>query len=157
MPTPEEIMAKCEALAALASELKTEIAALAEENAVLWRHARNGGVQQKTCARPECGKTFTTTRPDKDYCSRPCAAAVAQREYRKRKAGPTSGSRTVTVEEAGKRLGIGRKLAYAAAKSGELPTIKVGRRLLVPVHALDELVAAPVRNPSTSSPPGKKR
>lgn len=33
-------------------------------------------------------------------------------------------------------LGIGRSLAYAAAASGDIPTCKVGGRVLVPVEAL---------------------
>lgn len=48
---------------------------------------------------------------------------------------------TLTVEEATRELGIGRGLAYEAARRGELPTIRVGRRLLVPVDALDRLLA----------------
>jgi excisionase family DNA binding protein len=40
--------------------------------------------------------------------------------------------RTLTVEEAAKVLGIGRNTAYEAAKSGDLPTVRVGGRLLVP-------------------------
>lgn len=42
----------------------------------------------------------------------------------------------MTVEEAGDILGIARSTAYAAARSGELPTLKVGRRLLVPTASL---------------------
>ena len=48
--------------------------------------------------------------------------------------------RTFTVEEAGQILGIGRNTAYALAKSGRLPTIRLGRRLLVPKAALDRLL-----------------
>ena len=43
---------------------------------------------------------------------------------------------TLTVEEAGTLLGIGRSLAYAAAKDGSLPTIRFGKRILVPTAAL---------------------
>ena len=43
---------------------------------------------------------------------------------------------TVTIEESGEILGIGRSSAYAAAKAGEIPTIRVGRRLLVPTAML---------------------
>lgn len=49
--------------------------------------------------------------------------------------------RTLTVEEAARALGIGRSAAYAAARSGELPTVKIGRRLLVPRAALDRMLA----------------
>ena len=43
---------------------------------------------------------------------------------------------TLTVAEAGKALGISRGAAYQAAERGELPTIRIGRRLLVPRAAL---------------------
>jgi excisionase family DNA binding protein len=39
---------------------------------------------------------------------------------------------TLTVEQAAKHLGISRGLAYEAARNGQLPTIRLGRRLLVP-------------------------
>jgi len=45
--------------------------------------------------------------------------------------------RTVSVPEAGKWLGIGRNAAYEAARRGEIPTIKIGRLLRVPVVALE--------------------
>ena len=40
-------------------------------------------------------------------------------------------------------LRISRGLAYEAARRGELPTIRLGRRLLVPTARLLELVGAP--------------
>jgi len=43
---------------------------------------------------------------------------------------------TVSVPHAGVMLGIGRCAAYEAAHTGELPTIRIGRRLLVPTAAL---------------------
>jgi excisionase family DNA binding protein len=45
-----------------------------------------------------------------------------------------------TVEEAGVALGIGRTAAYKAATTGELPTIRMGRRLIVPLPALHRLL-----------------
>jgi excisionase family DNA binding protein len=47
---------------------------------------------------------------------------------------------TMTVEEAAARLGVGRNTAYQAAASGQLPTIRIGRRLLVPCAALEQLL-----------------
>jgi excisionase family DNA binding protein len=47
---------------------------------------------------------------------------------------------TVTVERAGALLGISRGSAYAAAAAGDIPTIRVGRRLLVPTAALRRLL-----------------
>lgn len=43
---------------------------------------------------------------------------------------------TLTVEEAGAVLGLGRASAYAAASRGEIPTRRFGRRVVVPVPAL---------------------
>jgi excisionase family DNA binding protein len=48
--------------------------------------------------------------------------------------------KTLSISEAGKVLGIGRSAAYEAARSGQLPTIKIGRRILVPLVALERLL-----------------
>lgn len=47
---------------------------------------------------------------------------------------------TYTVEEAARKLGIGRNSCYAAARAGQIPTIKIGKRLLVPRADLDKLL-----------------
>ena len=52
----------------------------------------------------------------------------------------TTGRRTITVEEAGRLLGIGRNSAYEAASKGEIPTIRIGRRLLVPLVAFERML-----------------
>ncbi len=49
---------------------------------------------------------------------------------------------TYTVEQVGRLLGIGRCLAYRAATRGELPTVRIGRRLLVPKTALNRWLAS---------------
>jgi excisionase family DNA binding protein len=46
----------------------------------------------------------------------------------------------LTVEEAAVVLRIGRSAAYAAARRGELPVIRVGRCLRVPRHRLAALL-----------------
>jgi excisionase family DNA binding protein len=43
---------------------------------------------------------------------------------------------TLSIAEAAKALGVGKNQAYEAAKRGELPVVKIGKRLLVPVAAL---------------------
>ena len=48
---------------------------------------------------------------------------------------------TLSVEEAGRLLGLSRGSAYQAARTGELPTIRIGHRLIVPVAALEKLLA----------------
>lgn len=50
-------------------------------------------------------------------------------------------SLTLTVTECAKRLGIGRNSAYEAVSRGEIPVIRVGKRLLVPKAALDRLLS----------------
>ena len=50
---------------------------------------------------------------------------------------------TLSVEEAAKVLGIGRNLCYDRVKTGEIPAIKIGKRLLVPRRALEKLLADP--------------
>ena len=45
--------------------------------------------------------------------------------------------RTVSVPEAGRWLGIGRNASYEAARRGDIPTIRIGRLLRVPVVALE--------------------
>jgi excisionase family DNA binding protein len=47
---------------------------------------------------------------------------------------------TVTVEDAARILGISRGAAYTHARDGSLPTIRLGKRLLVPKAALDKLL-----------------
>lgn len=54
-----------------------------------------------------------------------------------------SPSRTISVEEAGRQLGLSRNSAYLAAGRGEIPTIKIGRRLLVPIVAFERLFDRP--------------
>ena len=53
---------------------------------------------------------------------------------------PATERRTYTVEEAAAQLGVCRNTGYALAKSGELPTIRLGKRLLVPAAALNRLL-----------------
>jgi len=46
--------------------------------------------------------------------------------------------KTLSVPEAGKRyFDLGRNASYEAARRGELPTIKIGRRLRVSIPALE--------------------
>jgi excisionase family DNA binding protein len=48
--------------------------------------------------------------------------------------------RTLSVKEAAKLLGVGRNKAYEAARRGEIPTIRIGKRILVPVAALERML-----------------
>lgn len=42
----------------------------------------------------------------------------------------------VSVPEAAQMLGLSRSSAYEAARTGRLPTVRVGHRVLVPMTAL---------------------
>jgi excisionase family DNA binding protein len=53
-----------------------------------------------------------------------------------------AGHNTFTVPEAAEILRISRWAAYAGAKNGELPTIWIGRRCLVPRRALERMLSA---------------
>jgi hypothetical protein len=46
--------------------------------------------------------------------------------------------KTISVPQAGREyFGLGRNASYDAAKRGEIPVIKIGRLLRVPVVALE--------------------
>lgn len=49
---------------------------------------------------------------------------------------------TVTVTEAADLLGISKTLAYALVRRREIPCIRLGRRVVVPRRALDEMVGS---------------
>lgn len=49
---------------------------------------------------------------------------------------------TISVPEAGRRyFSLSRNASYAAAERGELPTIRIGKLLRVPVAAMERLLA----------------
>lgn len=54
---------------------------------------------------------------------------------------------TLTVNEVAKKLRIGRGTAYEAVKSGAIPSIRVGRRILVPAVALERLLDRTAASP----------
>jgi len=47
---------------------------------------------------------------------------------------------TLTVPEAARLLGISRALAYDAVRRGELPSIRVGRRIVISRVALERIL-----------------
>jgi excisionase family DNA binding protein len=49
--------------------------------------------------------------------------------------------RVVTVKEAAAMLRISRGSAYEAVRRKEIPSLRVGRRLLVPLAALERMLA----------------
>jgi hypothetical protein len=55
--------------------------------------------------------------------------------------GAEAAVKTLPVPEAGRRyFGLGKNASYAAAHRGEIPTIKIGRLMRVPVVALERML-----------------
>jgi excisionase family DNA binding protein len=57
---------------------------------------------------------------------------------------PTGSALILTIDEAAEVLRISRQSAYEAARRGEIPTIRLGRRILVPRRALEKLIGAEI-------------
>lgn len=47
---------------------------------------------------------------------------------------------TLTVEEASQVLGVSTSYAYELVHRGELPCMRLGRRIVIPIRALDALI-----------------
>lgn len=50
---------------------------------------------------------------------------------------------TLTVSEAARVLGVSRSTAYECVRTGQLRAVRLGRRLVVPRSAIEELLAGP--------------
>lgn len=57
----------------------------------------------------------------------------------------------LTIEEAARRLGIGRTLMYALVMSGEVESVTIGRLRRVPLECLTEYISR-LRDTSRSTP-----
>ena len=49
---------------------------------------------------------------------------------------------TITVDEAAAALGLGRTATYDAVRRGEIPSVRLGRRVLIPTGPLLEMLGA---------------
>ncbi len=49
----------------------------------------------------------------------------------------TEGRWVMTVDEAAAALGISRGLAYQLVRQGDIPSLRLGRRIVIPRHALE--------------------
>ncbi len=47
---------------------------------------------------------------------------------------------TLSVEETAEVLGIGRNSAYEGVRTGQIPSIRIGKRILVPRIALERIL-----------------
>jgi hypothetical protein len=64
-----------------------------------------------------------------------------RRPTRQKRGSPCKPPHTLSVPEAGRLyFGLSKKGSYAAALRGEIPTIKFGKLLRVPVRALERML-----------------
>ena len=54
---------------------------------------------------------------------------------------------TLTVQEAASLLGLSRNSAYQGIATGEIPYIKVGKRILIPRIAFEKMLESTDRKP----------
>ena len=52
----------------------------------------------------------------------------------------------ISVEEARLKLGISRGLAYEGIRRGEIPSIRIGRRILIPYAALKRRLEVDIKS-----------
>ncbi len=53
-----------------------------------------------------------------------------------------AGRLALSLSEVADALGVGRTMVYRLTSSGQLPSIQIGKRRLIPVHVLDEWIRA---------------
>jgi excisionase family DNA binding protein len=58
---------------------------------------------------------------------------------------------TVTVEQAAKLLGIGRSTAYELVHAGDIPSLRLGRRIVVPICQIANKLGAPADAVATAA------
>lgn len=58
---------------------------------------------------------------------------------------------TTTVEEAAQALGVSRSAAYRAAAAGQIPIVRIGRRMLVPRAWLTAIGQSTTDTPNAES------
>ena len=60
---------------------------------------------------------------------------------------------TLSIDEAAEMLGISRAHAYDLVRRGVLPRLRLGRRVVIPVKALEEFIDAATdrSSPATAS------
>lgn len=61
------------------------------------------------------------------------------------------GPAVLTVAEVAQRLRLHANQVYAATASGEVPSIRIGRRVLIPRAAFEKMLAG-----AGASPPGRR-
>ncbi len=55
----------------------------------------------------------------------------------------------LSVPEAGAILGLGRSASYEAARRGDIPVVQIGRKLIVPIAKIEEILGETIREVGT--------
>jgi excisionase family DNA binding protein len=66
---------------------------------------------------------------------------------------PATTRLTCTVDEVAELLGISRGKAYECVKAGQLRSVQIGRRILVPRTAIDEFLAGKTKTAADERAP----
>jgi excisionase family DNA binding protein len=77
--------------------------------------------------------TVQLSDPDATWSELPAGMTILSTDL-------ADGPWTMTVEEAAKCLGISRAFAYESVRKGDIPSLRIGRRILVPIQKLRQLV-----------------
>lgn len=48
-------------------------------------------------------------------------------------------------------FGLSRSAVYLALKTGEIPSFRIGKRVLIPKEAIDKMLAGPFKRPSPNA------
>jgi excisionase family DNA binding protein len=68
---------------------------------------------------------------------------LAKATFKDRKPKPEAKPLLLTVKATSKRLGIDLTRTHQAVEAGQIPSIMIGRRRMVPVAALEQMLANP--------------
>ncbi len=55
----------------------------------------------------------------------------------------TTEKKTFTVDETARIIGVSRSTAYECVRNGSIKSVRLGRRILIPAWAVEQIVAAP--------------
>jgi excisionase family DNA binding protein len=73
----------------------------------------------------------------------------SKKRKKKTRRPPHPQAQTMSVPEAGaKYLGLSKNASYEAAERGDIPTIKIGKLLRVPVRAMEQILDKACRLPA---------
>ncbi len=58
---------------------------------------------------------------------------------------------TYSIKDVMALFGLSRSAVYLALKTGEIPSFRIGKRVLIPKEAIDKMLAGPFKRPSPNA------